>query len=52
MKKRGDGLYGKGQMKAFYAFSKEGAKAGALVDRALGLGEAEVSTGPVLLQSR
>ncbi len=51
MKKRGDGFYGKGYMKTGYAFSKEGAEAGALVDCALGLREVEVSTSPVLLQS-
>jgi hypothetical protein len=34
----------------FYAFRKEGAKAGALVNCALSLGDAEISTSPVLLQ--
>jgi len=50
VKKGRDGFYGKGQLKSFYAFGKERAKAGTLVNCALGLGETEVSTSPVLLE--
>ena len=37
-------------MKAVYTFSKEGTKAGTLVNCALGIGKAEVSTSPGLLE--
>ena len=50
MKKGREGFYGKGQLKSFYAFGKERAKAGTLVNCALRLGETEVSTSPVLLE--